>query len=292
MDHDEAIESLRSKKSHERLAAARFLVHRAEESDRDEIVRALRSESVSWVRDALRQALSSTSSQLPMKGDSSEAIEGIEPESYLRALRYTTKQLVHEIESIVGIIRFYAKEELPNFNNSKTAAHLSRLESLLDAIDRLGRAAASPRLDEVTIPNLIREVVEEELIRRDVKVSYSGPDNLIVTSDPVLLRIALSNGIRNAFDATERLPEGVRQAVVVSWGETSDGVWIAVIDNGPGLPLGFAKAFDIGVTTKPNHLGMGLALAKAAVQSLEGSIDLRPRSDDGGAVFRFHWPKN
>ena len=79
---------------------------------------------------------------------------------------------------------------------------------------------------------------------------------------------------------------------MVNWNVTDVEYWVAILDGGPGPPYGFNRAFDIGSTTKEgDNLGMGLASAKRAIESLSGSIALMPRSEAGGARLEFRWPR-
>jgi signal transduction histidine kinase len=81
------------------------------------------------------------------------------------------------------------------------------------------------------------------------------------------------------------------EPIVIGWGETDRDLWLSILDRGKGFPQGFAKLFEIGTTTKKNHLGMGLALARQAALSLNGQITLAPRQPNG-AKFEFRWPRN
>jgi signal transduction histidine kinase len=106
------------------------------------------------------------------------------------------------------------------------------------------------------------------------------------------VKLVVANGLRNAIEATESLSEIIDASnrVVVSWGETDRDYWIAIVDWGPGLPLGFDRIFDIGSTTKKDHLGMGLAIAERAALSLSGNVSVTPR-EDKGTRYEFRWPR-
>ena len=100
-----------------------------------------------------------------------------------------------------------------------------------------------------------------------------------------LIQIIFCNAVRNAIEATTEA--GALNPVVVNWGTTDRDFWIVVLDDGPGIPIGLSRAFDIGTTTKKEHLGMGLALARQAALSLNGKISLSPRNGKG-ARFEFN----
>ena len=106
------------------------------------------------------------------------------------------------------------------------------------------------------------------------------------------MKLIVANGLRNAIEATESVADSAKLSnrIVISWGETDRDYWIAIVDWGPGLPLGIDRMFDIGSTTQRGHLGMGLAIAERAALSLTGKVTLTPR-EDKGARYEFRWPR-
>jgi two-component system nitrogen regulation sensor histidine kinase GlnL len=68
--------------------------------------------------------------------------------------------------------------------------------------------------------------------------------------------------------------------------QTTAALEIAVADNGPGVPESLRETlFNPFVTTKPEGVGLGLALARSAAEDLGGAVEL---SRDGGrTVFTF-----
>jgi two-component system sensor kinase FixL len=67
-------------------------------------------------------------------------------------------------------------------------------------------------------------------------------------------------------------------------------VEIAVSDAGPGIPAeALAHVFDPFVTTKPNGMGMGLAISRTIIEAHGGRI-WAENTDGGGAAFRFTLP--
>jgi signal transduction histidine kinase len=298
MTRAEALEALGSPDLHLRLRAARMLAQSAQPGDSVRLQEALTVEKVMWVRTALRQAIARTASDKDEAERTDEDMGDIVSPEVLDQIRTisvneTTKRVVHEIAPILGVLRMYAKEEVRGFDTSKTREQIERLQELLRALDRLSQAAVAPSLSEFDLSALIRGVVESEAPTRKVKVDLAGPTPLVVVGDPGLVDLALGNGVRNAIEAVEGLYAGKDDppSVVINWGETDRDVWIAVLDRGPGPPVAVDRAFEIGSTTKENHLGMGLATARQAVISMSGTVFLRLRTETGGAQFEFRWPK-
>ncbi|HEX4202143.1 MAG TPA: ATP-binding protein, partial [Chthoniobacterales bacterium] len=68
------------------------------------------------------------------------------------------------------------------------------------------------------------------------------------------------------------------------------GLLITVRDSGPGLdPQTIDRLFDAFYTTKPQGLGIGLAISRSIIQAHAGRLWARPNSPRG-AVFEFTLP--
>ena len=67
-------------------------------------------------------------------------------------------------------------------------------------------------------------------------------------------------------------------------------VLIAVRDSGPGLdPKGLDRLFNAFYTTKPQGLGMGLAISRSIIEAHGGRLWAKPNAPRG-AVFQFALP--
>ena len=92
-----------------------------------------------------------------------------------------------------------------------------------------------------------------------------------VMSDPGLLERVLANIIDNA------LRHGRDGRVRISAERIADGVRIAVIDRGPGVPRGAeAQLFEpfqrLGDRDNKSGVGLGLAVARGFVEAMGGTI--------------------
>lgn len=299
MTREEALEALKSSDLHTRLQSARFLAQSARSEDLEDLNRVLVNEKVVWVRTALRQAIIHASKVDERTTEDAQDLGTIVPTEIFDQIRTiavneTTKRIVHEIAPILGILRIYARDEIQRFDQSKTKEQLERLGDLLQAIDGLSQAAVAPLLQEFDLSARIRKIVDAEMSARNIRIDLAGQSPHLVVGDPGLIEIALSNGIRNAIEAVLGSHNEIKESpspVVVTWGETDCDIWIAVLDKGPGPPVAVERAFEIGNTTKENHLGMGLPTALQAVKSMLGRVTLALRAENGGARFEFRWPK-
>jgi len=106
-----------------------------------------------------------------------------------------------------------------------------------------------------------------------------------VDGDEVLLRQALSNLCRNAFEACDQANVAPR-IVIEGQCDTAHGVVrISVSDNGPGVPEAVAsRVFRPFFTTKPYGTGLGLALVQKIIVTHNGRVSL---VNDQGSGARF-----
>jgi signal transduction histidine kinase len=299
MTRDEAYEAIKSPDLNQRLQAARLFAQSAEPRDVQLLQAALAVETVTWVKSALRQAIARAQPDIVQPSSESEneltnlVSADVFEQIKAMAVNETTMRLVHEIEPILGVLRMRAKQEIPSYDSSRTKVQIDRLGELVRALDRLSRATVAPTLSEFDLAELVARVADGETPDRRVKVHLAGTSPLLVLGDPSLVEIALSNALRNAIEATETVyPQQVEApAVIVNWGETERDVWVTVLDRGPGPPVAVERAFEIGSTTKENHLGMGLATARQAIRSLAGDVSLGPRAETGGGRLDLRWPR-
>lgn len=277
----------------ERLDAARHLAHHADAKQIGLIEGALAVETVAWVISALKRALqrarptdsaATSSPRVDLSADQTAQI-------YSDALETTAKQIIHEIEPILGALRLSAETEMVSFEGSDTKRGLDRMEALVAGLARLRQAASAPKLEDFALDQCIFAWIAEDVGQKPVGVLRAGPQETVVEGDKGLVYLAFVNGLRNAIDSTlalslegEHYPE-----ITVNWGATDIDVWVAIVDAGIGFRGSLSRAFEIGSTTKAGHLGMGLATAQQAMTSLGGSVRLIP--GERGVRFEMRWPR-
>lgn len=294
MMREKILEILSSGSAHDRLKAARFLARYSDQSDLQILRDALKKETVSYVRTSLETAIKRISnSASPVAEDALEEIE-IPPDVQMQirneVTREITGQLLHEIASPVGLIASAAAREFPGYVNSKTKNHIDTLKRIFDAIEQLKGATAIQRPSEFDLAELLAEIVSGVIGNDSVEVSLFGSKPMLLTSDPALLRLALSNGIRNALEAVTASPSSEPHPIIVTWGMTDIDYWVAVLDRGPGIVGPAESTFGIGRTTKKGHSGFGLAIARQAIETLGGACTLQPAAE-GGARFEIRWER-
>lgn len=289
MDRKEAFDLLNVNDAHLRLDAARSMRHHAKPDDLSTLRAKLRTESVPWIRAALQQAIEGLEVENPSHAED-VAADTVSDEDerqrfYLDAVQTTTYRLVHETRQIVGTVAYWAGQETPNFQESKTAKQIDRLRECLSALEKMQDASRRPEMVDLDLHRLIEDELST-LGSFAAGVQLIGQRPLLVVGDHGLLQLILRNALLNARDAV--LDDDVN--IHVNWGETDVDYWVAVFDRGEGLPTDVDALFDFGSTTRHGHIGAGLAIASQAALTMGGGIDLSSQSD-GSTKLEVRWAK-
>ena len=98
------------------------------------------------------------------------------------------------------------------------------------------------------------------------------------------------NLIVNAIEAMGGATDRPRELTIVSGIDDPNDAFVEVQDNGPGLePADLDRLFHSFYTTKPEGIGMGLAISRSIVEAHGGRLSAAP-NEPHGAVFRFTLP--
>jgi signal transduction histidine kinase len=228
----------------------------------------------------------------PVSSDLEGAERDLIDDVWAEATEEITGIFLHEISPLVGAVSDAARSELSDsFSTSRTSAAIDRLTGLVELVGQLRRAASAPEMKEFDLTDLVLEGIRDEGVSNDERVRPARDDPVVIVGAVAAVQIAFCNGLRNAKDAVDARDDPARGEVIINWGLTDQGGWIAILDNGIGLPEGSNRVFEYGLTTKPKseHFGFGLSISRQAMQSAGGSIELAPRAPTGTA-FVMRWP--
>ena len=96
--------------------------------------------------------------------------------------------------------------------------------------------------------------------------------------------------LMNAIEAMSGGGDGPRVLVVRSAPDAAPGVLVAVGDSGPGLdPQQLDRLFEAFYTTKPQGLGLGLAISRRIIEAHGGRLWATAHTPHG-AVVQFTVP--
>jgi PAS domain S-box-containing protein len=155
-------------------------------------------------------------------------------------------------------------------------------------------AKAPPRKTRFDLNEAVNDVValtRNEAVKHGVSMQTRLATDLpSVEGDRVQLQQVVLNLIMNAIEAMSGVEDGPRELRVSTEMDAACGVRVAVRDSGPGLdPLNEARLFDAFYTTKPEGMGMGLAICRSIVEEHGGRL-WASANDPRGAVFQLTLP--
>jgi two-component system sensor kinase FixL len=151
-----------------------------------------------------------------------------------------------------------------------------------------------PQKDRLNVNEIIFEVIalaRSEAHRNRVSLKVQLTDDLPpVFADRIQLQQVILNLIMNGIEAMSDARGGPRELQINSGRRDSNGVLVAVRDSGKGLdPESLDHLFDAFFTTKPDGMGMGLAISRSIIESHGGRLWATPNAPQG-AVFQFTLP--
>jgi signal transduction histidine kinase len=129
-----------------------------------------------------------------------------------------------------------------------------------------------------------------EVLRHDVSLQTQLAEVLRpIEGERIQLQQVILNLILNAVEAMTSL-EGARELLISTETDAAGGVLLTVRDSGPGLdPTNVDRVFEAFYTTKPDGIGMGLAICRSIITAHGGRMWAtanKPR----GAIFQFTLP--
>jgi two-component system, LuxR family, sensor kinase FixL len=135
--------------------------------------------------------------------------------------------------------------------------------------------------------NAFQDRLRQTGVSLSVEIDPSVPS---VESDRTQLEIVLHNLIGNAIDSLAHHPVARRHIeVTADWNEVD--LSLRVEDSGPGVPAGLAsRLFDAFVTSKPDGMGLGLAISRSLIRARGGELFYAPSQRLGGAAFTIRVP--
>jgi len=153
---------------------------------------------------------------------------------------------------------------------------------------------APPRNDRVDLNEVILEVLalaQNQARRSRVELKRELADNLpAVNGDRVQLQQVILNLVVNGMESIATSRNGERELSISTSKDESNNLVVAVRDSGHGLDAAnLERVFDAFFTTKPEGMGMGLAISRTIIESHGGRLWATSNSPHG-AVFQFTLP--
>jgi PAS domain S-box-containing protein len=168
-----------------------------------------------------------------------------------------------------------------------------RAGDVIHRIRALTKKAPS-RMARVDVNEAVLDVIaltRSELLRHGVSPETQLATGLpLIEGDRIQLQQVILNLILNAIEAMNGVDEGAREIRISTGREASNGVLVSVRDLGRGLePHSVNRLFEAFYTTKPDGLGMGLAICRSIIEAHGGRL-WATANELRGAVFQFTLP--
>lgn len=296
MTKNDAVELISSANAYDRLRAARYFARHHSIDDRDLLIRVHKAESLSWIKNSLQRTIktididSSNANSAPTFDDDFDEEFNIEDVKAV-AVEEITHIILHELSPRVGLADLAAGRELGgSYADSQTKLEFERISQFLDALRTWGQAASQAKFESFDLSDIIHTTIAA-IPDCPVEVTVAGPDQFLAVGDPRPIAIAVRNGLANAIEATLALVEdNAVDNIIVNWGDTDVDYWISILDSGIGLPPASSSMWTLGTTSKIDHAGAGLMIARQAMTSLAGRVQLVAR-ESGGVRYELRWPK-
>lgn len=225
--------------------------------------------------------------------------------SRVNALGELASGIAHELNQPLSAILNYAEAS----SLAVRAGRLDRdelskdLECISAAADRGGailhrlRSLVANRSIERSPQDMNALVTEaisllaHDITRCEIKLSMAlAPRLPLVPADPIQIQQVVVNLVRNAIEAME--DSDTRRLVLSSSLNDAKEVEVCVADSGSGSGEVLIEAlFEHFVTTKPNGLGVGLAISRSIVEAHGGQLTAEC-NPTRGMTFRFTVPQS
>jgi C4-dicarboxylate-specific signal transduction histidine kinase len=217
-------------------------------------------------------------------------------------------ELTHELNQPLSAISSYSQACLRLLYSDRREDREELLSSLHQVGVQADRAAeivrrlrrfvtkAKPVQTAVDINALVREVAELICIdarMAQAEVRFELAESLpLVLADRIQIEQVLVNLIRNALEAMRESPAGSRRLTIRTAFDRANCIVVDLGDSGSGIPAEVIDhIFERFFTTKPNGMGMGLAISQSIIESHGGKLWATPNATRG-STFHFTLPIN
>ncbi len=229
----------------------------------------------------------------------------LEQTSRLITMGEMASSLAHELNQPLSAIANYCAGCVKRMQagNSKSEDLLAAMQKASEQAERAGKIIRRMRdmvkkSDPVRWPISLEFVIDETRAFADIEAQRNGtqilvdiPENLPnIVVDRIMIEQVLLNLVKNGIEAMNEVPFSRRQLRISARLADERMLEITVADHGPGLAEeDIEKIFAPFYTTKPDGMGIGLAICRSIIEFHQGRLWIE-RAPEGGSLFRFTVP--
>lgn len=213
------------------------------------------------------------------------------------AWREMAKQVAHEIKnpltpmklSVQHLQRTY-KDHAPDMDekmNRLTKTIIEQIDTLSTIATEFSNFAKMPKanFEQIDLRETIANTADLFKNTENIEVVFENKTNeapFVLADKEQLIRV-FNNLIRNAIQS---IPEDRKGRIEISLWKENNHYVASVKDNGSGIPEDVLdKIFMPNFTTKTGGMGLGLAMVKNIIETVEGRIWFETESNTGSVFY-------
>ena len=209
--------------------------------------------------------------------------------SRVSAMDAMSSAMAHELNQPLASITNYAAAIRRMAESGSDPALLIEMTGALqdnarraaEIIRRLREMTTRGEVRKASVPlsACVREAAALALTGSPVEIDYDVPADIHVEADRVQLQQVIVNLVRNAVEAMAETEHG---RIDIAAARDGGSVRLRVRDNGPGIAEDVLPTiFDSFVSTKPQGMGVGLAISRTIVESHGGQLAVETAPGEG-----------
>jgi len=229
----------------------------------------------------------------------------LEQTSRLITMGEMASSLAHELNQPLSAIANYCAGCIKRMQagNYRFEDLLAAMQKAADQAERAGKIIrrmrdmvkkGEPHRKAVSLEDLVDEArafADIEAQRTGTQIVVNIPENLPrIVVDRIMIEQVLLNLVKNGIEAMSAMPPAQRRLTIEAHVADERMVEVGVSDQGPGLAEeDIERIFAPFFTTKPEGMGIGLAICRSIIEFHQGRLWVEARQE-GGAAFRFTVP--
>lgn len=229
----------------------------------------------------------------------------LEQTSRLITMGEMASSLAHELNQPLSAIANYCAGCIKRMQagNYRFEDLLAAMQKASDQAERAGKIIrrmrdmvkkSDPKREPVSLEELVDEArafADIEAQRTGTQIEVDIPENLPrIVVDRIMIEQVLLNLVKNGIEAMNSVPFDRRKLLLQARLTEDEMLEIAISDHGHGLAEeDIERIFMPFYTTKPEGMGIGLAICRSIIEFHQGRLWVEPRRE-GGTVFRFTVP--
>lgn len=208
------------------------------------------------------------------------------------AWREMAKQVAHEIKNPLTPMKL-SVQYLQKAYDEKSPDWEKRLQrftrTIVEQIDSLSEIASefsdfakmpATNIEKIELTGIIKSAADLYQHHRSIRILINNPEKeSFVTADKRQLLRAFNNLIQNAVQAIGKEPDGLIRITVF---RDDQYYRVEVYDNGIGITeVQAEKIFSPSFTTKSSGMGLGLAMVKSIMTTINGTVSFVSKPGEG-----------